>query len=486
MTATEAQDCARHLAGGAAAGGGGEPAEPSGRSAGGRLRRLVHAPVDIASLAAFRFLFGLLMALAMTRFLAKGWVRELYVAPAFHFTYGGFHWVRPWPDPLMHLHFVLLAIAAVGVAVGCYYRICITIFFLGFTYVELIDQTTYLNHYYLISLLSGLMIFLPANRAWSIDVRRRPDLRLEAVPAWTLNILRFQIGVVYVFAGLAKVNADWLLAAQPLRIWLAARSDLPLIGPLLDNAGTAYFASWFGAVYDLSIVPFLLYPRTRGLAYLAVLVFHVATLALFNIGMFPWIMIVATPLFFSPDWPRRRLCQLANVLRLRGWSELARRLQDSVGDNQPRRVAALALPRFTVGLLAVYAAVQLALPLRSCFMSEPSAWSCRGFNLAWRVMIVEKTGFTEFYAFDPATGRSWKLRDCLTPRQEVMMAQDPYLIRDLARDLAKDLRRQGKTGIQVRVNAFATLNGRPSQRLIDSDVDLAGPVSSGWIVALKE
>ena len=66
------------------------------------------------------------------------------------------------------------------------------------------------------------------------------------------------------------------------------------------------------------------------------------------------------------------------------------------------------------------------------------------------------------------------------------MAQDPYLIRELARRLAKDLRTHGNAEIQIKVNAFATLNGRPSQRLVDSDVDLAGPLAPGWILALKQ
>src|SRR6266496_1464652 len=147
------------------------------------LARLVTMPVDIASLAAFRILFGLLMAAAMVRFLAKGWVGEFYVAPVFHFPYPGFEWIRPWPGALMHAHFIALALLAVGVALGSFYRICITLFFLGFTYVELLDQTTYLNHYYLISLLSGLMIFLPAHRAWSHDAWRKPQIRLDAAPA---------------------------------------------------------------------------------------------------------------------------------------------------------------------------------------------------------------------------------------------------------------------------------------------------------------
>jgi vitamin K-dependent gamma-carboxylase len=446
-----------------------------------QAKRHLHGPVDIASLAAFRILFGLLLAAAMTRFLAKGWVQELYVLPAFHFPYPGFAWVRPWPGPLMHLHFVLLVVAAIGIAAGFYYRICITLFFLGFTYVELIDQTTYLNHYYLISLICGIMIFLPAHRAWSFDAWRRPGLRADTVPAWTLNLLRFQVSVVYVFAGLAKLNTDWLLNAQPLRTWLAARSDLALVGPMLSHFWVASLASWIGAAYDLSIVAFLIYRRTRGWAYLAVVIFHVATLVLFRIGMFPWVMIVATLLFFSPSWPR--IC----VSRIGEWL--------SGGDGRPRAVAphaglpctSLSRPRLTTGLLAAYASVQLALPLRPYFMEQPSAWTGHGFNFSWRVMLAEKTGFIEFYACDPATGQRWKERtkNYLTRRQEVMMAQDPDLIRVFARHLAKDLRAQGHGNVQIKVDSFATLNGRPSQRLIDPEANLAGSLAPGWIMPLQ-
>jgi vitamin K-dependent gamma-carboxylase len=179
------------------------------------------------------------------------------------------------------------------------------------------------------------------------------------------------------------------------------------------------------------------------------------------------------------------MSRLADLVPSRSrWLRLASRPVPAGGD-APRRVAGVAFPRLTAALLAIYATLQLALPLRSYFLKEPSAWSGRGFNLAWRVMIAEKTGVAEFYASDPATGRRWKLRKDLTRRQEVMMAQDPYLVRALARRLSKDLQSQGHAQIQVKVDAFATLNGRPSQRLIDSDVDLAGPVASGWILALK-
>ncbi len=462
-----------------------DPGAPRARSS--VLDRWLGAPRDIASLAAFRVLFGLLMATAMIRFLARGWVNELYLLPQFHFTYPGFGWVRPLPDPLMHAHFIALAILGLMVAAGFCYRAAILLFFLGFTYVELIDQTAYLNHYYLVSLLSGLMIFLPAHRAWSIDAQRRPALKLDVVPVWTIDVLRFQVAVVYFFAGLAKLNADWLLQSQPLRIWLAARSDLPLLGPLLNPPWVAFAASWFGAFYDLTIVFFLMRRRTRRMAFLAVIFFHVATWVLFNIGMFPWIMIVATTLFFPADWPRHWLSRFsAFVSGAFKAAQVARRVNATIAVEHPPRTLAAPATRLLPALLALYAVVQLALPLRPYLAAQPSAWTCSGFNCAWQVMIAEKTGYAELNAFDPAAGKRWKLslNNYLTPRQEMMMAQDPYLIRALARRLSRDLRRLGYGSVQIRADAFATLNGRPSQRLIDPEVDLAGTLPPGWILPL--
>jgi len=422
-------------------------------------------------------------AIVLVRFTAKGWVTEFYIEPAFHFPYPGFTWLRSWPGEWMHVHFILLTLLALGVALGFCYRICITLFCLGFTYVELLDQTTYLNHYYLISLLSGLLIFLPAHRAWSYDAWRKPQIRLDAAPAWSLNILRFQVGVVYVFAGLAKLNADWLFKAEPLRIWLAARSDLPLIGPLLGQLWVAYAASWFGAAFDLSVVFFLLCRRTRRLAYALAVFFHVMTWVLFNIGMFPWVMLVAATVFFPVDWPRH-FVSMVTALAGNGVQN-ARRIHNAAVPKNPwgSRKTFLLRPA-----LFAYAAVQLALPLRSFFCAQPPAWTCEGFNCAWRVMVAEKTGYVEFYAFDPVIGRSWKLsaKDQLTPRQLTMMAQDPDLIRAFARRLAADLRKQGHPQIQIRADAFATLNGRPSQRMIDPKVNLAARVPRGWILSLAD
>jgi vitamin K-dependent gamma-carboxylase len=440
-----------------------------------RVNSWVVAPVQIDSIAAFRIMFGLLMAAAMLRFIAKGWVRELYTQPRFHFTYPRFEWIHPWSEPLMHAHFILLALLALGIAAGFFYRICITVFFLGFTYVELLDQTAYLNHYYLISLLSGLLILLPANRALSFDVCRKPQMRLAEVPAWCLNILRFQVAVVYIFAGLAKFNSDWLLRAQPLRIWLAARSDLPLLGQWLAQPWVAYGSSWFGALFDTTIVFFLLSRQTRKPAFIVLIVFHVATWLLFNIGMFPWIMIVSATILLPADWPRHFIPKIFpsfDSSKSRGSFDFELPLK------KPHPLLLL--------FLATYAALQIALPLRPYFSSQPSAWTCSGFNCAWQVMIAEKTGYAEFFAFDPATGnrRRLSVKDEITARQQMMMAQDPYLIRQMGLHLATKFGASGVTALEIRAEAFATINGRPSQRLIDPQANLAKEAVSVWIIPL--
>ena len=185
-----------------------------------RVHDSLKQPVDLASLAAFRALFGLVMAGALLRFMLRGWVQRFLVEPELHFTFAAFRAIRPWSAPWMQLHCAVLVLAALGVAFGCAYRLCSLVFFLGFTYLELIDKSLYLNHYYLVSLLAGLLCVLPAGRAFSVDAWRNPRRALSLTPAWALLVVRLQVGLVYLFAGVAKLNHDWLFEAQPLRTWL--------------------------------------------------------------------------------------------------------------------------------------------------------------------------------------------------------------------------------------------------------------------------
>ncbi|MEZ4269473.1 MAG: HTTM domain-containing protein [Myxococcota bacterium] len=437
-----------------------------------RLAARLAAPRDAAGLAAFRVLFGALMLAATLRFWAKGWVDTLYVEPAFHFTWAGFDWVRPWPGAWMEVHFALMALAALSLTLGYRTRVSAGAFWLFFTYAELIDKATYLNHYYLVSLLALLLAVLPSGAAYSLDARRRGGPR--PVPLGAYALLRAQVAVVYVFAGLAKLDADWLLRAEPLHTWLQAHAHLPLLGPLLATPAAALAMSWAGALYDLTIAGFLLWRPSRPFAFAAAALFHVGIWLLFPVGMFSWVMLVCTTVFFDPDWPRR-------------WFG-APEPPGASSQASPPRLPSLAIPLASAWLL-----IQLALPLRHLAYPGAVNWTEEGFRFAWRVMLTEKTGQAEFElrtADSPSPRLIFPQRD-LTPLQAKMMSTQPDMIHDYAHFLAARARAEGQQDVRVYAHVTAALNGRPSQPLIDPRVDLAAQPrtllgASPWILPLRQ
>jgi hypothetical protein len=220
------------------------------------------APTAIAPLIYFRIGFGAIMMWEVWRYFNNGWIFRYYVEPTFFFTYLGFDWIHPLPGDLMYDFFRIMGLLAGFVMVGAFYRVSATLFFLGFTYWFLLDQSNYLNHFYLISLISFLMIFLPANRALSVDALLRRSIRSGDAPNWSLWLMRFQVGIAYFFGGIAKINPDWL-QGSPMVYWLADRTDFPLIGHLFTERWMVYLFSYGGLFLDLLIVPALLWRPTR-------------------------------------------------------------------------------------------------------------------------------------------------------------------------------------------------------------------------------
>ncbi len=279
------------------------------------IRTYLNRNTEAAPLAVFRILFGVMLFSSLVRFWANGWIEQLYLEPQFHFSYYGFTWVQPLGD-FTYVLFAVCGISALLVAVGYKYRISIILFFLSFTYIELMDKTTYLNHYYFISCLSFLMIFLPANRYFSFDAKNNPDRAGFHIPKWTVDSIKVLLSIVYIYAGLAKLNSDWLFKAMPLKIWLPSKYDIPFLGDLLQQEWVHYAFSWGGAGYDL-MIPFLLwYRKTRWIGFILVIIFHVLTRVLFPIGMFPFIMIVSALIFFDAGFHHKILGFVARIFRI--------------------------------------------------------------------------------------------------------------------------------------------------------------------------
>lgn len=456
-----------------------------------RLLSYLRQPLSIAPLTSFRVLFGLVMCVSVLRFMLRGWVTELYVRPTFFFKYYGFEWVQPLNEAGMYAVFAVMALAALGVALGAFYRISASAFFLTWTYVELLDVTNYLNHYYFVSIAAGLLMLLPAHRAFSVDAWRNPAIRLKEVPRWMVGAIRLQLGIVYFFAGLAKVNPDWLLRAQPLRIWLAAKTQLPVIGWLFKYTWTAFAFSWMGCLYDLTVPFLLLWKRTRTLAYGAVIGFHLITWWLFPIGMFPFIMILGTLVFFPADWHERMQGRLLKILaskfpRFAGQAshEAGRK---SLGVSVPwwRKIA---LP----AILALHFLIQALFPMRYLLYPKDLFWHEQGFRFSWRVMLMEKAGYAVFHVRDPRNGRETEVINSryLRPNQEKMMSTQPDLILQFAHFLEKEYQRQGIPDPEVYADVRATLNGSGSRPFTDPSIDLTtrreGFAPKDWILPFAQ
>jgi hypothetical protein len=434
-------------------------------------------PVSIAPLATFRVFFGLMMLAGIIRFWLNGWIDDLYVRPRFYFNYMGFEWVHPLGATGMHVLFAIMAIATLLVTVGLVYRLSIVTFFLSFTYVELIDVTNYLNHYYFISLVAFLLIWLPAGRFFSVDNYIAPKRRITTVPLWMVGILRFQIALVYFFAGLAKLNPDWMLYAIPMKIWLPAKSHLPLVGQWMYSGWVAYFFSWFGAAYDLLIAFFLINSRTRPLAYLIVLGFHISTAIFFpSIGMFPYVMIVSSLIFFSSSAHQKLLQSLSRS-----------KANTSAINYKPNPIAY----QFLGVLLGVYFLLQLIIPLRFLVYPGHLFWYEEGYRFSWRVMLMEKSGNTFFYVKEPSTGKTYEVNNSefLTPLQDKMMSTQPDLILRYAHYLASVYQQRGINHPAVYADCYVTLNGQRSRPFIDTAVNLAAQPLSwkhyNWVLPYK-
>lgn len=413
----------------------------------------INKPVSIVPLVRFRIVFGLLMFVSLVRFWSRDWIDAVYIKPSFHFSYSGFEWIKPLGNPGMYILFIFVIVAALFIALGLFYRIAAVVFFLGFTYIELIDVTTYLNHYYFISLVAFLMIWLPANRKLSLDVYLKRTTKLEAVPAWTIGIIRFQLAVVYIFAGLAKLNYDWLIEAQPMKTWLPAKSHLPVVGTLMYKEWVAYLFSWFGAAYDLFIVFFLINKRTRPVAYFFVVIFHLATALFFpGIGMFPYVMIASTLIFFP-----------------------GKKFDDSRVETSVR------YPRFVPYALLIYALIQILVPLRFLLYPGHLFWHEEGFRFSWRVMLMEKAGAAYFRVKEKSSGRRFEVSNSefLTPLQEKMMSTQPDMIVKYAKYLADVYKKRGIKDPEVTAEIYVTLNGERSRLFIDTTVNLAEQ-KAGW------
>lgn len=440
-------------------------------------------PTSIASLVYFRILFGLVMLWEVCRYFSYGWIEKYYIRPEFNFTYWGFNWVQPLPGQWMYIVWALLGLLSILIALGLFYRASIVSFFFLFSYVYLIAKSHYLNHFYFIILVSGILIFLSPHKAFSLDTKRGFLKEDKQIPSWQLWLLRFQMGVVYFYGGVAKIDPDWIFGV-PLNRWLDRHKDVPFIGDFITNDYTAVALSWSGLFLDLLIVPALLYKRTRVLGYLALFVFHVSNHFLFKIGIFPWFSLGISLLYFSSDFPIR-IIEKVKKTKL-NWSLPKQKDLKLKSLDKAQKMKA-----FFITLFVLY---NCLMPFRHHFYKGDVHWNETGHSYSWRMKLRNKKTYSTFFYFkNRKTGEKWneKASKRLSKRQRGIMGGHPEMILQYAHYLRDIYKSQGHSDLRVRVKAMASVNFRERQRLIKKKYNLENSedclfCSPDWINPLNE
>lgn len=431
------------------------------------------APISIAPLVYFRIAFGAILVWSISMFFDyKGvdLIARYFIEPPIHFNYYGFGWVEPLPGRGMYVLFFLLGVAAAMVAAGLLYRFAAAAFCLGFTYVFLCEQTRYMNHYYLVCLVSFLLVFIPANRAFALDSLLMPSIRSATVPAWTLWILRAQFGIVYFYAGLAKCHWDWL-GGTVMRMKLERKTDFPFLGSLFKYEWVPVAFSWGGLLLDLFVFPMLLWKRTRVPALIAALTFHLMNARLFNIDIFPWMMIASTVILFFPDW----LPWFGRKKTRRAWATTP-----DPNLSRPYSTGTKA----TLTCVALYLLIQILIPLRHAAYQGDADWTEEGQQFAWRMLMREKHVVPP--RFDYSIRKEGRVLEGQVPIpfpgnfnfwnshwQFQKMALNPDILLQFCHKFADRLRAQGATDVEIHAHVLVSLNGREPRPLVDPSVNLA-------------
>nr|WP_277604973.1 HTTM domain-containing protein [Fertoeibacter niger] len=439
---------------------------------------MLSRPVSSLSLAAFRIGLGAMLVWDCWRFIQYDRIHRYFVEPEFNFSFSGLGWVTPLPEPWIHLAWCVVGLSALCVMLGLFYRVSIVILTMSFAYFFLLDKAEYLNHFYLVLLFLVLMCFLPAHRALSLDARWRRGVASDQVPYAAVFILRAQMEIMLVFAGLVKITPDWL-AGEPLGLWLRDQSDAFPFGFLFHYDWVIIAGTWTTVALHVLGAPLLLWRKTRLPTFVIYCAFHMANAVFFNIGIFPWLTIAATTIFFDPDWPR----QLAQ--------RLVAPFGTLVAHGPTTRVAAGTLPRGVMIGLVVWIAIQIALPLRAGLIPGEVRWTGDGHRFSWRMRIYDRQADGAFrvvadgqeYTVDPARH--------LTDRQVGKMLVRPDMIHQFAGYLKSRWTDAGYRDVAVYADIWKSLNGRPMQPFINPEVDLTsvtlnrlGP--DPWVMPLRE
>lgn len=431
---------------------------------------------DNSALVLFRIAFGFLLFYHCFHFMYSGKLYENFIQPPFTFTYIGFEFLQPLPGYGMYMYFGLMALLGLMIMAGAWYRLAMAAFAILWTLVYLMQKSNYNNHYYLVLLLSWLMCFMPAHHAYSVDVQRKAVHEKSTCSGWIPFLLMAQTAVIYFYAAISKLNADWL-SGKFIALQFASLQTRRFTGFFYGNA---YFQNLIvdgGFLFDLLIVPLLLWKKTRYYAFILYCLFHLFNSYSFRIGIFPYLSIALGLFFLEPVKIRQLFFKTKPAMDQTGLPALPASKQR----------------QFLLYGLGIYLLIQVTLPMRSAFYPDYVFWSEEGYRMSWKMMLRTKTGNIHFKVVDPQSGKTW-IEDPakkFTASHAGWIAICPDIGWQYAQRLKKEYADSGYPGVAVYAIDSVRLNNDAPQLLMDTTVNLAAVkwqrfTHSDWILPYRK
>ncbi|MCB4807465.1 HTTM domain-containing protein [Tamlana sp. 62-3] len=435
------------------------------------LKSFLFKHIDNSALIVFRICFGLLCFLESVGAIFTGWVRVNLVTPKFTFSFIGFEWLQPLPGNGMYFYYALMGIFGLLVMLGYKYRLAIISFTLMWTASYLMQKTSYNNHYYLLILISSIMVFMPAHKYASLDAKINPKIKSNAMPQWCKWVIVLQLFIVYTYASLAKFYPDWLNTTFIANL-MSGKADYPLVGPLLQQKWFHYTLTYGGILFDGLVVPLLLFKPTRKFIFIVSIIFHLFNSFVLQIGIFPYLALAFTLFFFEAE-------TIQNLFLKK------KPLYNSNEIIIPKSSS------FFIAIFSVYFIVQIGLPLRHHFFKDDVLWTEEGHRLSWRMMLRSKSGIISYHVENKTTGERIRinLNHYLTKKQKRKLAIAPDAIWQFAQHLKQEFKAKNQD-IEVYVTCRVSVNRKPYKMFINPKVDLANvewqPLKhSDWILPYK-
>lgn len=425
------------------------------------MKERLYRQIDNSPLIIFRILFGLLFACESFGAIATGWVRDNLVDVKFTFSHIYMDFLQMLVGPQMYVYFFLMGCVSVAVMLGYRYKWTMPLLTVLWAGAYFLQKTSYNNHYYMLLVICVYMCFLPANRYASLDVKHnRVDQELS-MPTYISWIFIFQVGMLYIYGTVAKLYPDWLDGTFTKLMYQGASIPDVFINVFTQD-WFAITIAYLGIIFDGLVVFLLLNKRTRTLAVIASLVFHLFNSITLHIGIFPYFALSFAVFFYEPE-------------QVRSWFFKKKPVLDKavLATVQP---SAFSLRPSVKYFLLSFMFIQLVLPLRHYFIKGDVLWTDEGHRLSWRMMLRSRAGYTNYITENKKTGerKYYDIEDVLTHKQLARLSS-PDMIWQMAQRIKNEYKAKGEN-VAVYAESYVSINNRELSKFVDSTVDL-GAVS---------